>query len=41
MGDRGFKIMSDLYEQDFYGWTQEQAVLLRQGQLKCSPQATA
>jgi hypothetical protein len=25
--------MSNLYEQDFYGWTQEQAVLLRQGKL--------
>jgi Domain of unknown function DUF29 len=25
--------MSNLYERDFYGWTQEQAVLLRQGKL--------
>ena len=25
--------MSNLYEQDFYGWTQEQSVLLRQGKL--------
>jgi Domain of unknown function DUF29 len=25
--------MSNLYEQDFYSWTQEQAVLLRQGKL--------
>ncbi len=26
--------MSNLYEQDFYGWTQEQVLLLRQGKLR-------